>query len=193
MGRAKLGLPLGNSTLLERTVAALRDGGVERVLVVVGPRATELISSAESAGGTIFLLPAPTADMRETVQAGLRYLEERYHPHPENAWFLTPGDCPGFAPSTVRQLLEFAAPDSVAIKIPTYRGRRGHPALFSWHHAAEILTIPPGLGIDSFVRSRVVREVPVEDPGVLTDLDTPADYEQFQKFRTRSFDNGCPG
>ncbi len=37
MGRPKLSLPLGGRTVLEHVVIALRQGGVDEVLVVVGP------------------------------------------------------------------------------------------------------------------------------------------------------------
>src|SRR5207237_3552168 len=47
MGRPKLALPLGGRTVLEHVVAALRDAGVEHVLVVVGPHVPELVRSEE--------------------------------------------------------------------------------------------------------------------------------------------------
>ena len=49
MGRPKLGLPLGERTVLEHVVAALRQGGAEHVLVVVGPHVPELAPLAAAA------------------------------------------------------------------------------------------------------------------------------------------------
>jgi molybdenum cofactor cytidylyltransferase len=179
MGRAKLNLPFGSSTVLEHGIASLRDGNVDVVLVVIGSHLHELVPLAESAGAVSLLLQTPTADMRETLQVGLRWLDERHHPRAEDSWLLAPGDCPAFAAATVGKLLDIAAADcSSLILVPTVNGRRGHPTLFPWKHAAEILRIPPGSGVDSFVRWQTVREVPVNDPGILCDLDTPADYDQ---------------
>src|SRR5262249_12245859 len=88
MGRSKLALALGEQTVLEHFIAALRSGGAEHVLVVLGPHVSELTPLAESAGASVLVLPEETADMRATVEAGLRWLEERFAPRPENAWLL---------------------------------------------------------------------------------------------------------
>ena len=80
-GRPKLTLPLGNRTVLEHVVAALQAGGRRRVLVVVGPRETALAELAGAAGAMVFVLAEETADMRATVEAGLRW-EEKFAPVP---------------------------------------------------------------------------------------------------------------
>jgi CTP:molybdopterin cytidylyltransferase MocA len=175
MGRPKLDLPLESTTVLAHVVAALRGGGVDVVLAVVGPHVSELVSIAEAAGAETLLLAAPTADMRETVQAGLRRLVDRYHPRPADSWFLAPGDCPTFSAETVRRLLETSGD---AVVVPTVDGRRGHPVRFAWRHAADVVALPPGAGIHVLVRSRPVIKVPVDDAGVLFDVDTPADYDR---------------
>lgn len=94
MGRPKLSLPLGGRTVLERIVAALRQGGVDAVLAVVGPHDPGLAALAEAAGACVLRLPEATADMRATVERGLRLLEERFHPRPDDAWLLAPADHP---------------------------------------------------------------------------------------------------
>jgi molybdenum cofactor cytidylyltransferase len=178
MGRPKLGLPLGPSAVLSHVVTALRNGGVEAVLVVVGPHVLELVPLAEAAGAEVIRLAGPTADMRETVQHGLRGLEEKYHPAPEDHWLLVPGDCPVFSAETVRRLLN-ASGESIVI--PTVAGRRGHPVRFTWRHAAGVLALPPGTGINTFVRTQPVVKLPVDDPGVVCDVDTPADYDRLRQ------------
>jgi CTP:molybdopterin cytidylyltransferase MocA len=178
MGRPKLDLPLESTTVLAHVVAALRGGGVDVVLVVVGPHVPELVPIADAAGAETLRLAAPTADMRETVQAGLRRLDDCYHPRPDNSWFLAPGDCPTFSAATVRRLRDVSG-DGVVV--PTVDGRRGHPVRFAWRHAADVAALPPGAGIHMLVRSRPVVEVPVGDTGVLCDVDTPADYDRLRR------------
>lgn len=132
MGRPKLGLPLGNSTVLHRVVTALRDSGRDLVLVVIGPHSSDLVALAETAGATCLLLSSPTEDMRDTVQAGLRQLDEWYGPRVEDSWFLAPGDCPAFTAQTVRSLIaDSALATTSPIRVPTFNGRRGHPTLFA--------------------------------------------------------------
>src|SRR5437764_15360285 len=77
MGRPKLLLPLGGRTVLERVVAAVRQGGAGATVVVIGPHVPELVPLAEAAGAIPLRLAEPTPDMRATVEHGLRWLEEQ--------------------------------------------------------------------------------------------------------------------
>src|SRR5437870_4781962 len=105
MGRPKLALPLGDRTVIEHVVAALRSGGADLVLAVVGPHASELVPLAASAGAEVCVLPEATGDMRATVEHGLRHLEERHCPQPGDAWLLVPADHPTLDADAVRALL----------------------------------------------------------------------------------------
>ncbi len=183
MGRPKLALPLGETTVLEHAVAALRQAGVDPILVVVGPHVPELVPHAARAGALVLRLDAETADMRATVEAGLNWLEERFHPSPGAGWLLCPADHPVLDPAVVRQLLQArqTSPGS-SIFVPTWQGRRGHPALITWHHVAGMRALAQGLGLNVYLRGQmaVTAEVPVDSPGILLDLDTPADYERLR-------------
>jgi molybdenum cofactor cytidylyltransferase len=184
MGRPKLALPLGGRTVLEHAVAALRDGGADSVLVVLGPHVAELAPLAERAGADVLSLPETTPDMRATVEHGLRRLEERFRPGPDDAWLLCPADHPTLDGEVVRRLGEArsSAPDR-SIFVPTFEGRRGHPALIGWRHVEGIRALPPGVGLNVYLRHHAPQtaEVPVASAEVLTDLDTPDDYEPLRR------------
>jgi molybdenum cofactor cytidylyltransferase len=183
MGRPKLALPLGRLTVLEHAVAALRQGGADPVLVVVGPHVPELVPLASAAGAEVLRLAEETADMRATVEEGLRWLEERFRPAPEAGWLLCPADHPVLEPGVVRQLLEARrASPGHSIVVPTFGGRRGHPVLIDFRHVAGMRALPPGVGLNVYLRQQrpVTLELPVASPGVLADLDTPEDYERLR-------------
>ncbi len=184
MGRPKLALPLGDRTVLEHVVAALREGGADRIVVVVGPHVPELVPLAEAAGADVCRLPEATADMRATVEHGLRWLEERYRPRPDDAWLLAPADHPTLNPAVVRQLREsYGNEPSRSIVLPVYGGRRGHPTLIAWRHVAGLRAFPAGQGINGYLRSQAgeTLEVAVTNAGILWDLDTPEDYERLRQ------------
>jgi molybdenum cofactor cytidylyltransferase len=188
MGRPKLTLPLGDRTVLERVVGSLRAADVEHVLVVIGPHVTQLAPLAEGAGAHVLLLPEQTPEMRATVEAGLRWLEERFHPRPDDAWLLVPADHPTLDPLLVRMLIwERAETPGASIVVPTYNGRRGHPTLIDWKHVAGMRALPPGEGLNVYLRRHTneTREVPVESSDVLCDLDTPDDYEHLRRLFER--------
>ncbi len=184
MGRPKLALPLGGHTVLEHVLAALRGGGAEHILVVIGPHVAELTRLADRAGAQTLLLSEETADMRATVEAGLAWLEAKFSPKLDDAWLLAPADHPTLDAAVVQQLLAARAerPEASVI-IPTFAGRRGHPALIAWKHVEGMCALPPGQGLNVYLRQqeRETLEVSMATEAVLGDLDTPEDYERLRR------------
>jgi molybdenum cofactor cytidylyltransferase len=181
MGRPKLALPLGGRTVLEQVLCILKSAGVERTLVVVGPHVPELIPLAQAAGADVLTLASETPDMRATVEHGLTWISERYHPDDEDDWLLLPADHPALDATVVRQVLAARAAVSAGrILIPTFQGRRGHPTLISWQHVAGIRSLPDGEGLNAYLRrqTEVTVELAVNSSDVLLDLDTPEDYQR---------------
>ena len=183
-GRTKLALPLGNRSVLEHVIDAVRRGGVEHVLVVVGPHVPELVPLAQAVGAETLLLPRETPDMRATVEAGLRSLEGRFHPQPSDNWLLVPGDHPALDADIIQQLVQARREcTDRSIIIPSFQGKRGHPTLIDWKHASEIRRRPPDEGINTYLRGHAANtlEIPVDVQTILIDLDTPADYERLAR------------
>ncbi|HEY7427539.1 MAG TPA: nucleotidyltransferase family protein [Gemmataceae bacterium] len=180
MGRPKLALPLGERTILEHVVATLRQAEVEHILVIIGPHMRELAVLAENAGAHHCQLTEETADMRATVEHGLRWLEELFQPRPDDSWLLVPADHPTLTAAVVRALEQtWQSHPEYSIFVPTYQGRRGHPLLLTWKHVPSIREHLAGQGLNTYIRQRIgeTLEVSVADPDVLVDLDTPEDYE----------------
>ena len=179
MGRPKLTLPVGGRPVIERVVTALREGGADPVLVVTGPHDPAVGPLARAAGAEVCDLPVLTPDMRATVEHGLLWLAENRHPKVDDAWLLAPADFPLLDAAVVRQLCEaYGKGPAGSILVPTYARRRGHPVLIGWKHVAAIAALPPGVGVNAYLRDRAeTTEVPVEGDGGILDLDTPEDYE----------------
>jgi CTP:molybdopterin cytidylyltransferase MocA len=182
MGQPKLGLPLGNGTVLEHVVKALRLGGVEQVLVVLGPHVSELGTLAERAGASVLRLAEATPDMRATVEQGLRWLEERFAPTDEDAWLLCPADHPMLDPNVVREIVTIRQPGA-SIVVPTFAGRRGHPTRIGWKHVARIRAHPADQGLNTYLRAHQDETLglAVSSAAILCDLDTPEDYERLKQ------------
>jgi molybdenum cofactor cytidylyltransferase len=183
MGRAKLALPLGERTVIERVVSALHDAGVNPVVVVTAPHAAELRPIAAAAGASVVVLPSTTADMRETVEHGLRWLAEHHQPTPDDGWLLAPADHPLLDANVARALCDhFTCDRTKSIVVPIYNGKRGHPVLIDWKHVAGIRAMPQGQGIDAYLREHAAEtfELHATNPAVLWDLNTPGDYERLR-------------
>jgi molybdenum cofactor cytidylyltransferase len=183
MGRPKLSLPLGESTVLQTVINTVRRAGIEQVLVVVGPHVSELVPLAESVGAHVLLLEKQTPDMRATVERGLGWLEDRFHPLPDDSWLLVPADHPTLDANVVHLLIRARQDHSeCSIFVPTFQGKRGHPTLIGWKHTPGIRALPVGTGLNQYLRQfrGETVEVPVDSEKVLSDLDTPEDYARLR-------------
>jgi molybdenum cofactor cytidylyltransferase len=181
MGRPKLSLPLGGRMVLEHVISALQEGGISEILVVLGPHVAHLSSALHRAGARVLVPADETFTMRETVEQGLTWLENRFHPDRSESWFLVPADYPILEPAIIRKLIRKRERNRrYSIFIPTYQGRRGHPALIGWKHVDAIRALPQEIGLNVYLRRQQKRtlEVPVDSPTILWDLDTPEDYER---------------
>jgi molybdopterin converting factor small subunit len=96
---------------------------------------------------------------------------------------LTPGDSPGIRSELVVELLEFAARWPEHIIIPCSDGRRGHPIVLPWVVATEVRSLPAGLGVNELIARHPgdVMELPVSEPKVVADLDTPEDLRRWHE------------
>jgi molybdenum cofactor cytidylyltransferase len=190
MGQPKLLLDLGGETILARLLAALGSAGVTNRWVVVHPADADIRAETERHGGLPLVPETPPPDMRASAAFGLSVIKKRIavgekEVHPLDApWLLVPADHPVLAPAIVTALLEASRAHPGAILIPTFQDRPGHPTVFAWRHALEVDQIPPERGFNWIVHQHAadVVYVPVENEGILLDLDTPADYERAKAF-----------
>lgn len=197
MGTPKLLLPLGECTVLEHVLVAVRSAGVADILVVVAPDAEALAQVAASAGAHVLRLDADTPDMRTTCEHGLAWIEQRFHPRNyTDSWLLLPADHPTVRPTVIRAMRLRAYIPSILMKegldveantpsiiVPTFEGRRGHPTLLRWSHAASIRNWPKDQGLNAYIRAHAADtyEFPWSTDEILLDLDTPEDYQAFLK------------
>ncbi len=101
----------------------------------------------------------------------------------EDGWLLVPADHPVLSAEVIERMLSAWQTTAADILIPTCQGRRGHPTIFSWKLARQVPGIPKDRGLNWLVRSTgaTIEEVSTGDPAILTDLDTPADYEALKQ------------
>jgi molybdenum cofactor cytidylyltransferase len=176
MGRPKALLKVGEETFLERAVRTLSLGGCEDVVVVLNTEDPEFSEVAVSAGGR----PTPGAgsgtEQIDSLRAALRAL-----PQEVEAAVVQPVDHPLVRSLTVSALIEAFKRRGAPIVRPVYEGKHGHPVLFSAALFGELLEDDLPEGARSLVhRYRgEAEDVQVDDRGVLIDVDTPADLDEY--------------
>lgn len=174
MGRCKALLRIGKRPAVEVVLGALSGAGLSPVAVVVGRHADEILSEADLGDAEIVDHPGWAAGRTSSIQAGLRAL-----PDDCRAVVLALVDMPYVKSSTVEALVDtfHALPNSQAV-IPIHRNRRGHPILLARSLFAKIDALGPDEPLRNLLRDARAVEVPVDDPGVLVDLDTPEDLDR---------------
>jgi CTP:molybdopterin cytidylyltransferase MocA len=173
MGGPKALLQLDGRTYLERLLIAFRDAGIESRFVVGRDPTLQSICAEHRA--TLLVNPEPERGMLSSLQVCLAAVGAAT-PTPD-ALFVAPVDCPRVAAATVRQLAAAFEVSGAPIVLPLHAGRRGHPVLFSAAVFDELRRAPLAVGARAVVRAHAqdLLAVPVDDPAVLDDFDTPAD------------------
>lgn len=173
MGAFKPLLPCGDSTVLERSVSSVLPYA-ERVAVVLGKRADDLKKLLKDRfGDRVTIAENPdyaSTDMLHSVQIGLRAIGAC------DAFFLLPGDMP-MVSGAVFEALAAAFDGEADVIYPVINGRRGHPPLIRARLIPEILGYKGDGGLRAILSGRKVKEIALADQGILTDLDTPEDYQ----------------
>ena len=90
-------------------------------------------------------------------------------------------DVPLVSAATVQTLIAVQRERSAPIVRPVSNGRHGHPVIFGRELFDELRRADPAHGAKPVVRAHAARmiEVPVDDEGAFTDIDTREDYERF--------------
>ena len=181
MGTPKQLLPFGGKTVLQAVVDRLLHSRADGILVVLGCRADEISASLADRPVRFALNPAYAQGMLSSVQAGVAAL-----PADATAALICLGDQPLVDPAVVDRLIEAHRETGAGIVIPTFDGKRGHPALISLRYRDEILRLSGDPGLKAVMRGHPedTVEVAVSRPEILADIDTPEDYQKaLTKFR----------
>ena len=180
MQSPKLLLPLHGRRVIDHLLDALVPA-VDTVFILVR-RSDVALKDAFSAHPAVNVVEAETdpPEMRMSVEILLEEVDRRCTPAFHDGWLLTPADHPVVHPRVLRELIDSFALDPLAIHLPTFNGRGGHPTLFPWPLAERVKQLPQGEGLNSLRRLPGVRTSlhPTSEPSVLWDLDTPEDYQR---------------
>lgn len=181
MGRPKATLRIGEETFAGRLLRGLREAGLEPIVVVAGLHAEET-RAALPADVRLLVNPDPSRGQLSSLKIALRELASA--DPPVAAALVALVDHPAVRTDTLIRLRDASA--SHAIVVPRHAGRRGHPVVFAHALFDELREAPDALGARAVVRRDParVRELEVDDPGVLVDVDTPADFERLRSDRT---------
>lgn len=175
MGSPKPLLDCGGDTFLDRLISVFATA-CDPVIAVLGHHAAHVRAGISRGGEAAFVInPDPDRGMISSLQTGLAAV-----PSHCRAVFFHPCDMPQIQPATIHTLIAAldAAPPEILAAIPTLDGKRGHPVLIRASWVPAFRALPVESSARSLMESApdAVIEVPVADPGIRRDFDTPRDY-----------------
>jgi molybdenum cofactor cytidylyltransferase len=177
MGRPKALLPFSPSeTFIAHIARTLRAGGLDD-LVVVGRIHDEALRQAvaDLAPAAVYAAnPNPERGQLSSLLIGIDQAEQRG----ARCVLVMPVDIPAVTVATVAALVAAGSTGATPIVRANHDGRHGHPVLFMRELFPELRAADPALGAKAVLRAHADRilEIEVDDPGVLRDVDWPADY-----------------
>lgn len=176
MGSPKALLPYRGSTFLGTILDACSALGLQQRLVVLGYDSANILSGIDLSGATALTNPAPERGPIGSIRVGIDAVLN----HPVEGVLVWHVDRPHVAIATVEALLDRSRQGGEPIVVPSYQARRGHPVIFGRAVFEELLAVPDDEGARAVVRSDPSRVavVPVDDPAVIEDIDTPEAYQE---------------
>ena len=179
MGSPKPLLPLGESTFLEHVLGQFLASRARPVLVILGHEAERIQGEVSLADARVVVNPHYRQGMLSSIRAGLRALEGE----PVSGALICPVDLPDVSTAVVDLVIGRFEKTRAPIVVPVCEGRRGHPVLFAQPLFEEIQRAPDSVGARQVLwdHASEVLEIPTEDRGIITDVDTPEQYERLRR------------
>jgi molybdenum cofactor cytidylyltransferase len=173
MGQPKQLMPFGRSTILEQTLDNLLNSRVNEVIVVLGHRAGEMREVIVDRPVKVAVNPAYHEGMGTSVVAGLNLVDDG-----ARGIMLALADQPFVDSKTIDRLIQEFLNHDKGIAIPVYRGRRGHPIIFSTGYKGELSKLKGDIGGRQIIKEHPddILEVAVDAEGINIDINTPSDY-----------------
>jgi molybdenum cofactor cytidylyltransferase len=177
MGEAnKLLLEVEGGPMVARCVDAVLGSAARPVVVVTGHEQARV--RAALAGRELIFVhnPEPAQGLATSLRTGIAALGDELA-----GAVVCLGDMPWVHAGQIEALLAaFAASDERSICVPTFDGKRGNPVLWPARYFAEIRALTGDSGARSLLAAHAdeVCYVPVSNPGVTLDVDTPLDTKR---------------
>jgi molybdenum cofactor cytidylyltransferase len=148
--------------------------GVDAVIAVVRPGDAALHSLFGRSGALVAVCSDAAEGMGASLACGVREVQQRF-PQAQGA-IIALADMPWLSSATVHRIAN-ALRQGAAMVAPTHRGMRGHPVGFGESRFAELQALSGDEGARRMLSARgaELELIAVDDPGVLRDVDTPAD------------------
>ncbi len=182
MGSPKALLKINDKTFLQHVVEVLHSARIIEVVIVLGSEAEVIQQSLSWFTGKIVVNENWQKGQLTSIIAGINSLDiDKSESEEVHGVMICPIDHPLISQSILVDLLQGFWVSKKYIIIPTFNGKRGHPVIFSRELLRELHTIPYEIGARAMLHKHPEKifEVPVNDEGILININTPEDYRKY--------------
>ena len=138
---------------------------ITRRWVVTSPARSEVIRLARAYGCEVLLVDS--AGMGDSIAAAVAASG------PAAGWLVVLGDMPFIQAASIERVIERVE----GVSVPVHAGQQGHPVAFGPELGPALMGLTGDRGARAVFALAEVREVQVDDPGVLWDVDVPQSLE----------------
>jgi molybdenum cofactor cytidylyltransferase len=176
MGKPKALLPVGDDMFVEKIVSAFKKTEVAKILVVLGRHVDEIRPAIARLPVQIVVNTDYKRGQLSSLQTAIRFLEGE----DVEAILVHLVDHPFVNPELVDQMVQSFRASNALIVVPRYKGRRGHPVLFSRELFPELLAASLQVGAKEVVHAHRSETLEIEttEEGITIDIDTPEEYRR---------------
>lgn len=177
MGQHKPLMRLRGKPLLEYCLECVRASSAREIILVLGADADRTRHEIPLEGIRVVVNDGYREGMSSSIRVGLKAATPG-----AAAYLIVLGDQPFVTARTIDAMIARYDSTRAAAVVPTFRRTRGNPVLLDRSLAPEIESVRGDVGCRGVIAAHAaeVVEVPVDDPGVLLDVDTPEDLEAFE-------------
>ena len=165
-GQPKQLAELDGRPLLEHSIRAMIAARVERVVVVLGAGADQVIARVDAQGAEFRVCARWDEGQSASLACGLAAVSDC------EAAVITLGDQPRMTPEAIQRVIAARAEGVDAVRA-TYAGDPGHPVLLEQRLFDRMRDVTGDHGARNLLLSVHTREVACEDLGGGEDVDTP--------------------
>jgi molybdenum cofactor cytidylyltransferase len=181
MGRPKQLLPYKDGTILDAVIEAALESSIDGIVVVANPLvAANLEGRLPAEDCALVVNVEPDSEMLRSAQLGLQRLVDRFEAAASDGILILLGDQPQVTGGLITTCAEaFRLPKNPpGILIATYKGRRGHPAIFRVGVMREIETWASDRRLNELaeLHPEQVRELPITTAPMPIDVNTQHEY-----------------
>jgi len=178
MGKNKMLLPWGKSTVIAHIVSTLSIAGVEDILIVVGGLQKQItLALRDYHLEIIYNKDYRNGEMLTSIKLGIQSLKNE-----SDAALIVLGDQPQIDADIIQAILARYESSNSQIIVPSYKMKRGHPLLIARPLWNSLLKITPPMTLRNFLElnNKLIDYLVVDDQSVTQDLDTPDDYFRYK-------------